>query len=153
MIDLELTDITEENLPSVLSVELYDFQRSFLPSIESSIELARNYPDSRSYAVSVGGEICGFTLYGIDDETGSWKIFRIYIDREFQSRGLGKSVTQMVLDRLEQEHDANEVLIVCNEENKVALILYDRIGFKEYDRKGARVLLKINTSERRVTCS
>lgn len=149
--DLQLVDVTEENLPGILDLQLHEHQQSFLPSIQSSIELAANYPDARPLAIRVNGQIGGFALYGIDEETGSWKIFRLYLDKGFQSRGLGKQATQMLLDLIEKQHEATEVLIVYKASNKVAQRLFEQLGFREYARNGERVLSKINLSGRRIT--
>ncbi len=146
--DLQLVHVNDENLPRLLALSLHEHQRMFMPSIESSIELAANYPDAQPLAISVDGEICGFALYGVDEETGSWKIFRIFLDKEFQSQGLGKRVMEILLQRLKKEHDATEVLVVYNESNSVAERLYDQLGFKAYARRGGKVLSKCSLSDR-----
>lgn len=146
--DLRLAELSAEIRQQVLRLQLHLHQQSFLPSIESSLALAASYPEARPLAILLGDKVCGFVLYGIDDETGKWKIFRIYIDKESQARGLGKQATQMLLERLENEHGATEVLLVCNEENVVALRLYRQLGFTECDRKDDKVLLKADIYKR-----
>jgi diamine N-acetyltransferase len=141
--DLALVEVTKENLPELLEIKLFHHQEPYLPTIESSLEMAERYPDARSLGIRLGHEICGFALYGIDEQTGCWKIFRFYIDKEYQSLGIGRKAIELLLDLLHDEQDATEVLVVYNEDNKVAERLYEKPGFAAYGRNGDKVLSKL----------
>lgn len=105
--------------------------------------MAERYPDAQPYAILLDEKICGFVLYGVDEETGRWKVFRLYIDKAFQSRGIGQRIMVLLLDLLRHEHDATEVLIVYNKDNESAASLYKKLGFSAYEQNGDKVLSKL----------
>jgi len=150
---VQLSAVTDDNLNKVLDIQIHEHQQTFLPTIRSSLNLASKYPDAHPLVIEADDQVCGFALYGIDEETGYWKIFRLYIDKRYQSQGLGLRVMVMLLDLLHKERGAGEVLIVYNYSNAVAKRLYSKLGFDEYDRKGDKVLAKITLSDRHITCS
>lgn len=108
--EIKVEAVSPKNVNDVLKIEVSDDQVDFVPSIESSIELARKYEDACCCAVRVGDTVCGFGLYGIDQETGNWKIYRLVIDRRFQGRGIGKEALGQILDILRNGYQAREVL-------------------------------------------
>lgn len=152
-INIQLEAVSEGNLQQVLGLELLEPQRAFIPSIESSIELAEQYPDSHALAITFADTVCGFALYGIDDETGSWKVFRLAIDRHYQRQGIGIRAMNRILESIWTMHSANEVLIVFDAKNSAAAGLYTRLGFTQYGSSGGKILSKITQSDWRVNCA
>ena len=73
----------------------------------------------------------GFVLYGVDVETGKWKIFRLMIDRAHQGKGYGRAVMEQVIKRLSAQPDCNEILIAYQTTNDTAQRLYESLGFTE----------------------
>ena len=145
---LRLLELADDRRDAVLSIQLHDHQVDYLPSIQSSLEMAERYPNSRSLVFDVDGSIVGYGLYGIDDETGAWKIFRLYIDKNHQSKGFGRAAMQLLLQQLEDDHGASEVLIVYNGDNKAAEHLYQSIGFVPYAHRDDKVLARYDCSTR-----
>lgn len=140
---VRLEELSSRNAAEVLDITVFDHQLDFAPSISSSIELASKYDDASCKVICFGEEVCGFALYGIDDETGSWKIYRLIIDRQFQGKGIGKRALKKLLDILCDEHQAKEVLIVYTADNTIAHHLYGSCGFVPYRCRGDRVLAKL----------
>ncbi len=144
MADVRLEELSSNNIDDLLQVSVFEHQADFVPSITSSIELASNYDDATCLVIRSDGRVCGFGLYGIDEETGSWKIYRLLIDRSFQGQGIGKQALSLILDILVHEQQANEVLIVYAEANRSAHNLYTAFGFLPYGTRGDRILSKLS---------
>ena len=108
--EVQIVPLTEDLESSVLQITVDESQNGFHPSIRSSIDLARDYDDAQLLAVLVRGEVCGFALYGVDFETGKWKVFRLAVDKHHQGRGIGKRAMLLILDQLQHEKKAQEVL-------------------------------------------
>jgi len=75
-------------------------EKGFLPSNLYSIAEAQFYDESEARAVYADGRMVGFVLYGRDAESGSWKIYRLMVDRGFQRRGYGRAAMEAVLSEL-----------------------------------------------------
>ena len=140
---LQIEPITSENRDACLSLSLHEEQRSFVPDVASSLAMAANYPDAHPLAIATkDGQVIGFCLYGVDENTGSWKIFRLIIDMVSQGLGYGTAATRLIMDQLQEKHGASEVLIVYNDGNAAAEHVFSRLGFKEYDRDGIKILAR-----------
>ena len=148
MCEIILESVTEANRADCERLRVANEQQSFIPDNRSSIELARKYPDARALlARAEDGTPIGFVLYGIDEATGDWKIFRLMVDECFQRFGYGQRILREILERLRNEHQAQRVLVVYHESNRAAARLYEREGFVEYARSDGKVLTKIEWPE------
>jgi diamine N-acetyltransferase len=128
-----LKDVKADNWKACATLTLAKGQESFLPSNLYSIAEAQFYPGSRSRAVYANDDLVGYALYGIDESTGLWKIFRLMIDEQFQGKGYGKAAMEIVLEDIKGEK-AQVVLVRYSLENEVARKLYEGFGFKEMSR-------------------
>ena len=140
--DVRVVSLSEELESQVLRISIHERQEQFHPSIRSSIDLARQYEDAQLLAILAEEYVCGFALYGVDLETGKWKIFRLLIDKEFQGKGIGKRAMSQILQKLRQEENADEVLLVVNAENFVAVHIYQALGFVQYGVRDDKLLMK-----------
>lgn len=87
-----LRPLDANNWKSVANLELALTQANFVPNNLYSIAESQFYPHSRSRAIYSQSEgLVGYALYGIDQTTGHWKVFRLMIDQRFQSKGYGKA--------------------------------------------------------------
>lgn len=146
MQDVTLEELSPDNIDALLQVAVFDHQAGFIPCVASSIKLASSYEDATCMAVRVAGRVCGFALYGVDEETGCWKIYRLVIDKAFQGTGIGKRALELMLDILLKERKASEVLIVYNKANKAAHHLYSAFGFRPYGTRGDTILSKLDAT-------
>jgi diamine N-acetyltransferase len=136
VVSLEVVD--KDNWEACAALTLAESQRGFLPSNLQSIAEAQFYPRARSRAVYSYDDLVGYALYGIDETTGHWKIFRLMIDERFQGRGYGRGAMRVILEDIRQEK-AEVVLVRYNFENEVARRLYESFGFKEIGRTETHV--------------
>jgi diamine N-acetyltransferase len=127
----------------VLQLKLDEKQGSFLPDVASSLEDAEKYEDAYPFAIKEGSEVVGFGLYGVDEQTGNWKLFRLMIDKIHQGRGLGEKAMIQVIAELRQRRGAQDILLCYQEDNEAARNLYKKLGFIEYGKDGPKVLAKL----------
>jgi diamine N-acetyltransferase len=92
---------------------------------------------------NVDGQAVGFALFGIDENSGEWKIFRLMVDEQFQGRGYGRAILRKLMERLRREHQVSKILVVYHVPNIAARQLYAAQGFVEYGRVDGKVLSKI----------
>jgi diamine N-acetyltransferase len=144
MQDVTLEELSPDNIDALLQVAVFDHQAGFIPSVASSIKLASSYEDATCMAVRAAGQVCGFALYGLDEETDCWKIYRLVIDKAFQGSGIGKRALELLLDILIMKRKAREVLIVYDDANKAAHHLYCAFGFRPYGTRGDTILSKLD---------
>ncbi len=130
---ISLLPVTADNWKACANLALAKHQQNFVPSNLYSIAEAQFYPQARSRAVYANDDLVGYALYGIDEATGLWKIFRLMIDEKFQGKGYGKAAMEIMLEDIKQEQ-AQVVLVRYNLENEVARRLYESFGFSEISR-------------------
>ena len=130
--DVLIRKITTELVPQVLALELQIDQQGFLPDVASSLELAEKYEQAQAFAIFEGRDVVGFGLYGVDQLSGSWKIFRLMIDKAHQGRGLGEKAMREIIRELRSLQGAEEILICYHGNNEPARQLYGKLGFIEY---------------------
>ena len=122
------------NWQDCIALEIDPDQEGWVPSNLYSIAEAQFYPEARSRAVyTLAGQLVGYTLFGRDIHSGSWKIFRLMIDRCCQGQGFGKGALSQVLAEIAREPDGERVLICYQESNQAARRLYAQFGFEERD--------------------
>jgi diamine N-acetyltransferase len=130
---VSLRAVDKDNWLACVALRVAESQKDFLPSNLSSIAGAQFYSQSRSRAIYVNDDLVGYTLYGIDETTGLWKIFRLMIDERFQGKGYGKEAMKLMLGDIRREK-AEVVLVRYTLENEVARHLYESLGFVELGR-------------------
>lgn len=140
---ITLQDVTESNREEVIRLTGNKNQHDFMPDVASSLKGLEKYPDARPLAITAGNEVVGFALYGIDEVTGTWKIFRLLIDKQHQGRGLGKQALKAIVTEMKEKREATDILICYDEHNEVARRMYISFGFEEYGKNGSKILAKL----------
>jgi diamine N-acetyltransferase len=131
MVSLRVID--KNNWRACAELRRAEGQEEFVPSNLYSLAESQFYSGSRSRAVYAEDELVGYALYGIEEATGHWKVFRLMIGEKFQGKGYGRVAMKVVLEDLRQEK-AEVVLVRYNLENNVAKKLYECFGFREISR-------------------
>lgn len=131
MASVQLIDIDSSVREQCLNLRLRPDQMAFVPDVASSLVLATRYPKARPMAVVVGEKVVGFSMHGIDEASGSWKIYRLIIDADSQGMGFGRATLRELVRLLEAEAGATTILVSYNEENEPARRLYRSEGFEE----------------------
>ena len=144
---IRLEPVTVDNWQACIALELAPSQEDFVPSNLYSIAEAQFYPEARSNAVyNENSQLVGYALFGRDVSRDKWKIFRIMIDKSYQSKGYGESTMRAVMGQIAKEPDGHEILISYQADNQAARMLYAKLGFVEQEKNaGGQVtaLLKL----------
>jgi diamine N-acetyltransferase len=135
---ISLEPLTAATWKDGVTLAVSKTQEGFVPSNLHSIAEAQFYPQARSRGVYAGDELVGYALYGIDEATGHWKIFRLMIGEQFQGKGYGKAAMHVLLEELRLE-GANVILIKFHQANEVARKLYESLGFREVERTATHI--------------
>ena len=78
-------------------------------------------------------EPVGFVMYGFNFSHPRFQAFilRLMVDRQFQGKGYGRQIMQLVLERFRKEERIKNVGISYEPENLPAQKLYASLGFVE----------------------
>ncbi|MCJ7842518.1 GNAT family N-acetyltransferase [Lederbergia sp. NSJ-179] len=79
-------------------------------------------------------QMVGFAMYGFAEKEGFYEICRFMIDYRFQNKGYGKKALLLIIEEMRNIPDCQEIYLSFDPENKVALYLYENIGFKDTGR-------------------
>jgi diamine N-acetyltransferase len=145
-----LRPITASNWKDCTALLVHESQIEFVPSNLYSIAESQFYPEARSLGIYSANQIVGYVLYGRDNFTGSWKIFRLMIDKSAQNRGYGRAALEQVITEIAGYPDANEILICYHNTNEVARKLYASVGFMEFNvdvdgKATARLIVRVSS--------
>ena len=128
--NVSLRPITVENWQRCIELKVKEEQVDFLPSNLYSIAEAQYYPQAVPQGIYDEQDVMvGFVLYGVDVESGKWKVFRLMIDQAHQGKGYGRAAMEQVIERLRGKPDCAEILIAYKVENHAARRLYESLGF------------------------
>jgi diamine N-acetyltransferase len=89
----------------------------------------------RPLAVTAGGDVVGFVMWGQDPADGSFWIGGLVIDRHHQRRGYGRQVVRQLLERA-AAGGYRSAALSYDPRNTVARALYASLGFQENRRGG-----------------
>lgn len=131
---INLREITEENFYKIINLDVTEEQKhkKFVSSNAKSLAecwLYRENGDVFPYAIQYNDEVVGFALIDIDFEENEFKIWRMMIDREFQSRGYGTEAVLQII-KMAKEGNFNNIIanyVIGNEAMKSVL---EKCGFE-----------------------
>jgi len=125
MIELRKISILDDNMPECIALEVHPEQQNFVA--ENSYSLAEAYDNNKAYAEKGEGVIAvpyavyendkmvGFVMYGYfppgdeDDDDPSeeydmeehfYYVWRLFVDKNHQGRGIGREVVRQVMDEI-----------------------------------------------------
>lgn len=148
---LKLKKINRNSIGKILKLEVFDNQKSFVATnnssiIEAYIALTENnhvftfgiYND----ATPIGFLMIGFDVNSDDESTpkiakGNYNIWRLMIDKKFQGKGFGKKAMDIALEFINTFPcgTAKYCWLSYESDNNVARQLYKSVGFVETDEK------------------
>lgn len=137
MVRLEPT--TRDNWRNVLSLQVRDQQRHFVPSVAVSLAKVHIRPDGDEYTYlpfciyNTKNELIGFVMLTFDDSLGwSYWFNGFFIDQAHQGKGYGRATIEALIDFVRQQfpHSRCLNLTICDE-NTSARSLYEKCGFSK----------------------
>ncbi len=146
---INLQPIAKSNWKECSKLSVADNQTDFVPSNLYSIAEAQFYPYAAPLAIYCANQMVGFIMYGRDEISHKWKVFRLMVDVAHQGRGYGRAALQQVIAEIAKQLDGDEIIICYHKSNEVARNLYGQLGFREQniDDSGTVTALLFNTSE------
>lgn len=125
-----LKEITRENFWDAVSLEVAPEQSDFVTSNAVSIAQSKVQPECIPLAVYDDELMVGLLMYCIDEDDGEYWIYRMMIDKDYQSKGYGKKTMQLLLDRIKEDKTRNKIFLGVHKESVAAVSLYECFGFK-----------------------
>jgi len=122
-------EITRENFWDCIELSVTEEQVHFVTSNAVSIAQSKVQPECIPLAVYDDDLMIGFIMYCIDEDDGEYWIYRMMIDKQYQSKGYGKRVLKKLLEIIEQDKWHNRVFLGVHKESIYAVKLYKSLGF------------------------
>ena len=156
---LKLKKINRNNIAEILKLEVFDNQKSFAATnnssiIEAYIAITENN-DVFTFGIYNDDTPVGFLMIGFDvnsdDEgapridKGNYNIWRLMIDKKFQGKGFGKKAMDLALELINTFPcgTAKYCWLSYESDNDVARQLYKSAGFVETDEKDGDEIVAI----------
>ena len=155
----KLKKINRNNVGEILKLEVFDNQKSFVATNNSSIIEAytaiTDNNDVFTFGIYKDDAPIGFLMIGYnmnsDDEgapsiaKGNYNIWRLMIDKKFQGKGFGKKVMDLALEFVNTFPcgTAKYCWLSYESDNDVARQLYKSVGFVETDEKDGDEIVAI----------
>ncbi len=76
----------------------------------------------------------GFSATGRNPEDDAIWIARFMIGEQYQGKGYGKKGSLKLLEFLKEKHKCTEIFLDVSPDNKVAIKMYESVGFKDTGR-------------------
>ena len=156
---LELKKINRNNVADILKLEVFDSQKSFVATNNSSIIEAYIAITENNHVFTFGiyndDTPVGFLMIGFDvnsDEEdapkiakGNYNIWRFMIDKDFQGKGFGKKAMNLALEFINTFPCgiAKYCWLSYESDNDLARQLYKSVGFVETDEKDGEEIVAI----------
>lgn len=156
---IELRKINRNNVAEILKLEVFDNQKSFVATnnssiIEAYIAITENnhvftfgiYKDD----IPIGFFMIGFDVNSDDEGApriakGNYNIWRLMIDKKFQGQGFGKKAMNLAIEFVYTFpcETAKYCWLSYESDNDVARELYKSVGFVETDEKNGEEIVAI----------
>jgi len=136
---VELRPVTEQNWKALIKLKVSDDQSHFVASNLYSIAEAQfgfedeGHWDFHPFGAYVDEQPVGFVMYCFNFAHSRFQAFimRLMVDQQFQGRGYGREIMQLVLHEFRANEQIRDVGISYEPENAPARKLYASLGFVE----------------------
>ena len=156
---LKLKKINRNNIVEILKLGVFDNQKSFVATNNSSIIEAYIAITENNHVFTFGiyndDTPVGFLMIGFDVDSddegapriakGNYNIWRLMIDKNFQGKGFGKKAIDLALEFVNTFPcgTAKYCWLSYESDNDVARQLYKSVGFAETDEKDGEEIVAI----------
>lgn len=127
---LDFRSVDRNNFRDILKLSVGEGQEHFVVTNAYSLSQAKAQPECVPFAIYDGETLVGFCMYGMDVGDREYWIYRLMIDRAYQSRGYGREALSLLLERLQADCSHHMVYLSCNPENAWGRALYESVGFQ-----------------------
>lgn len=127
---ITLNEITRENFEECISLSVKKEQSEFVTSNAISIAQAKVQPECIPLSIYEEETMIGFLMYCIDEDDSEYWIYRMMIDKKYQSKGYGGKSLEKLLEIIKSDKTRNKIYLGVHKESVVAVKLYEKCGFK-----------------------
>lgn len=127
---IQFKEIDRHNFRDVINLTVAEEQKEFVATNLLSLAQAKAYPECICQAIYDEDILVGFVMYCIDKEDDEYWIYRLMIDKEFQSKGYGKTAMQLLIERMKEDSERKLLYLSFEPANTVAKSLYEKLGFE-----------------------
>ncbi len=128
---LTLQPVDRTNWRAVARLSVTPAQTDFVAAPSYYLALCAYDEIWRPLAITLGTEVIGFCMWGVDPADGSCWLGGILIDQQYQGQGYGKRSVQTALAMLATKHGHQHFALSYQPTNGVAKALYHSLGFQE----------------------
>lgn len=136
---MELRPVTADNWNALIKLNVRDEQSHFVASNLYSIAEAQfgfeeeGHGTFHPFGAYVDGTPVGFVMYGFNPNHSRFQVFvtRLMVDQNFQGKGYGRQIMQIVLSDFRKNEQIKNVGISYEPNNEAARRLYASLGFVE----------------------
>lgn len=145
---IQLKPVTKETIDECLALSVEESQQHFVAPVAKSLAYAYvNQEYCRPFGIYNGEELVGYVSTIYDPSDGMYCIWHMLIDKEQQGKGYGAAGLTKIIEYFQSEPfgKGTSIGLSCHEQNKTALGVYHKLGFKENgekDDEGEVVLLR-----------
>lgn len=128
-----LKQIDESNFVDAFNLKLAPGQEEFVSHPIRSLAQAYVYRNQATpFGIFAEGRMVGYVMVIYDYDIPEYDIWHMMIDESAQGKGYGKAALGEVLDyiRTKPFGSSDRVALTCNKENRTAIRLYERLGFR-----------------------
>jgi diamine N-acetyltransferase len=126
-----LRDITEENVRSVMKLEVAPDQRNFVAPNSWSIAQHAYTTEAWLQAVYADEEPVGLVLLSERPSVPRFYLWRFMIDQHHQGRGYGAVAMQLVFDRVRSFPEGREIFLTYVPGDDGPRAFYAKLGFED----------------------
>jgi diamine N-acetyltransferase len=132
MATVRLVPLSTENWEACAALKVREGQEDALPGNLYSIAELNFYPQTRAVAIENKDRVVvGFATFGVPEDGGAPKIFRLMIDGEYQGRGYGQAALVEIVRELFESSGAEEVQVCYHPRKHELKEFYGSVGFAE----------------------
>lgn len=129
--------IDETNYEECATLKVHEQQEAYVaPNWFSLLEVHYEEGERHPLAIYDGETMVGFLMYVFypadeDYHLDSWWVERLMIDQRYQNKGYGQEALTQFTDFFKKEYNNSPLRIATEPENKVAIQVYEKVGFAQ----------------------
>lgn len=126
---ISLREVTQENLSDVLKLSVAEAQNQFVAPNPVSLAEAHFEPRAWYRAIYADETPVGFVMLYEDQQKPTYYLWRYMIDARYQGHGYGRQALELVIERMRNLPNAQEMLLSYVPAEGSPQPFYEKLGF------------------------
>jgi diamine N-acetyltransferase len=144
-LEVNLREITSENLDAVLALKVREEQRHLVASNAKSIAQAHFAEAAWFRAIYAGETPVGFVMLALDDEGPADFLWRLMVDASYQGRGYARLAMERIIEDARSRPNTRSLVLCHQPVEGNAGPFYEALGFKYTGEKlDGELLMKLD---------